>query len=361
MSSWDGLKFQRVCQLAMEDVNNKWVAFSPFITIRGRIQRGQQQGGVPDATFYLVNVDPALRQTLYKDSFRTKGEDPIQRQVSFWAGYSDTYFNDFLSQHSSSTSGSITDITPPPPGCAILFIGYLDYCRTYRQGTDWITEVHCWDGGIAANAAFSQGHWDTGTNVNTIIQKLAADFSEFNVSVTRQATVSSTQLIITPKAAAKMTPTTKPTTISGPAWKEILELIRDVPGVAISLDLNVIKVATWGEGFVTNNPVDLPPSNSKPIDGAFIIDDSQGIIGIPWSTSVNMQIETMLLTSVKLWDIVYVQTSKDYGNPAINGNHLVLSVEHNFTISQFEEGEARTVLILQMGNTPAASAANTNG
>lgn len=120
-----------------------WTLGSPF-TIRFNITAP----GTPTPTmadFFIYNLDEKLRNDIALDAFGApQNYDPLLRQISMIAGY-----NNFAGGQNS------------PPIIAPVFVGNVFWAYTYRQGPDWITQLHCADGLGAidvADKAWLKGH-----------------------------------------------------------------------------------------------------------------------------------------------------------------------------------------------------------
>ena len=105
-----------------------WTFGSPF-TIRFSITAT----GTPTPTmadFYIYNLDEKVRNDIALDAFGAPDNyNPLLRQITMIAGY-----NNFA-------GGQVS-----PPIIAPVFAGNVFWAYTYRQGPDWITQIHCADG-----------------------------------------------------------------------------------------------------------------------------------------------------------------------------------------------------------------------
>ena len=348
----------------MQDVGGNWIAIPPTIKVEFHITRGSQSSS-PDATFKLYNLSDATRQGIYKDPYLHLADgSPIRRGISFWAGYNDSWFNEYLTE---SSTASTPPVVPPPPGCALAFTGYIDFCRSYRQGPDWITEIHAWDGGPSIQFATTSRAYPAGTTYELMIANLCTDFSKYNQAVIAgtsygsftpaivgQPTSTGVIAVSTPDAitALKAKTLTKAMSINGSTWNAMLNLLKDVPSVQVVIEKGQLRFSTAQEGFINGQP-DGGIQAAAQNPAIVVIDDTVGIIGIPYLSSIRMEMECFLLTQVALRDRVFVKVSPNYGdNNSINGLRLVLMIEHYGTISPSAGGDARTYLNMQSGDQP---------
>ncbi len=118
-------KFNRVYELKIETNTGEVVTIKPPFTCEFSIMRNLLSS-TNTGSFVIKNLAPKTRAKLFKDQFDTTTFRPIQ----FFAGYDDG--------------------TSDNPILPMVFNGNIKKAYNFRQGTEFVTEIECFDGSPAS-------------------------------------------------------------------------------------------------------------------------------------------------------------------------------------------------------------------
>lgn len=272
-----GRKFRAI----LDGRSSQWTVELP-ITVRLKINAT----GTPtpnQAVFIFHNLPKQLRDDIVKDVW----EDLEYRRISFMAGYDN-------------------DVNLP-----VIFVGNIMQAYSYRQGTDWLTEVECVDGG-----------WGTAKgSIN----------ATFGVDATDQQ-IMRTVLLAMPNLTlghisnrVKLAERTRGLTVCGNAWDEFVEKI-------LPPDAQV---------FIRNEQVHLTRQDEfLPTDGGPTeISPDSGMIASPKRSQVQTIVTMEFEPRAQVGQKIAIKSEEPY-----SGDNKVYAVEHAGMISPTVNGELTTAL-----------------
>ena len=118
-------KFNCVYELRIETNTGEIVIIRPPFTLEFSVMRNLLSS-TNTASFVIKNLAPKTRAKIFKDQFDTT----TFRAIQFFAGYDDG--------------------TSDNPILPLVFNGNIKKAYNFRQGTDFITEIECFDGSLAS-------------------------------------------------------------------------------------------------------------------------------------------------------------------------------------------------------------------
>lgn len=272
-------KFNRVYELKVDVVDlqratplanvQRMVTIRLPLAIEFTISR-QNQSSSQTGSFRIMNLPEDTRDKIRKDMFQTSRF----RAIQFRAGY-------------SNSSGTFMPI---------VFNGTVNTAYSYRDGTDWITEIDAFDGGQQIATSTVALSLDAGqTSANTLITLSAL-----------MPGLPGTAIIGSFKTATK-----RGEVLLGNTWDFIQQKSN---GLAI-IDNGQVKALQYDEVIQAGLPV---------------INDDTGLIGLPKLTPTMMELKMVFEPNLTLSQIVSVQSSSQ---PKINKNWKIMGLTHTGKIS----------------------------
>jgi hypothetical protein len=276
------MKFGRTYDMVVQGESRRWTFGSPF-TLRFTTQAN----GTPTmntAEFFVYNLPENVRNDLLMDIY----QDPTLRTISFAAGY-------------------IREPTLP-----VVFVGNVFWAYSYRQGPDWITQIHCVDGGGALDVAdigTSLIGGQSGTTLGQIYRTLVQALPGLSIGL-----ISKTfDEVRDPRGVV----------LSGNPWEE---LVRRIIPVNAQLFVNKGKVYIILQDEYVPNP-----------GGITDITPDTGMVGSPRRQGA-MTIATMIFEPrLEIGQKVTLHSSAPYA-----GEKKLLSIRHYGEISEAECGNLLT-------------------
>lgn len=276
------MKFGRTFQMIVQGDTDTWT-FGPPFTLRFSVNAN----GTPTANtgdFFIYNLPEKVRNDILMDIY----QDPSFRKISFAAGYS------------------------REPNTPVIFVGNVYWAYSYRQGPDWITQIHCVDGGGAIDIANVEESFVSGTSLGQIYRTLCQAMVGVGAGVTDFLVSSSFDSIRDPRG----------TVVSGSPWEE---LMRRIIPVNAQLFINKGKIYIVLQNEYVANP-----------GGITEISADTGLIGSPRRQG-SMTIATMVFEPrLEIGQQVMLKSAYS------SGENKLLSVRHYGVISEAECGDLVT-------------------
>ena len=247
--------------------------------------------------FKIYNLKEETRRDLYHVWY--EADQAYRQSVNFFAGYQSQGNNQKL-----------------------LFSGYINVCRSYRSGPDWITEIEAFDGGMGNTVGM----------VSMTIPK-SPDGKP----------IDGAKLI-------KLLTGTMPFTQFGACGNFSINPVRAISLVGSSLDMIERIRGVGGQVYVDNGNMYALKDNEyivKPGMQGIEINSDQ-ILGSPMREGSVITVTTILEPSVYVGAVCKL-TSQDQD---YNGDWQIRGVQHRGTISAGVCGEAITTLNLWAGTAP---------
>lgn len=280
------MKFGRTWKMIIEGATEQWTFGMPF-TINFR----SSATGTPTANvahFQIYNLPEKVRNDLVKDSW----DDLAYRRMSFSAGY----------ESESQLS--------------VIFVGNVTWSYSYRQGPDWITTIDALDGNwgmtkgkincvVPGNASFTQ-----------ILRTIALALPNVKIGAISNS--------LKPATAGMGQRTVS---VVGNPWQALIDRIIPL-NAHISINKETLNILAQGEYI---------PSNG----GLTEITEEMGIIGSPQRQVALSTFTLVFEPRLEVHQKLSIQSSQPY-----SGDHSVLSIEHQGTISPVVSGDLTTSVTL---------------
>jgi hypothetical protein len=285
------VKLGRRCQLSVE-INpraegdrlegSNTLTIPQDITIEFEISR-QFLSSSQEATFRILNLSQETRDRLNKDAYAMNEF----RAIQFKAGYEDF----------------------PLP---IVFNGFVRHASSYRRGTEMVTEISCYDGGISMASGFTARTIAGGTSIQDLLKQLAQTLP---------------RIAGAPLIGEFPKTNLRGKVLMGNTWSIILQ----ESGNLATIDNGQVKILNLNEAIGAGIP---------------LIDASAGLLGSPRRTPTKLEFTMLFEPRLTIGQIVELQSST---NRLYNGTYKVTGFNHRGTISPVVSGECSSVVSLFFG------------
>lgn len=239
-------------------------------------------GSANTATFVIYNLAPETRKLLYKDPFNTK-----KRAVQFFAGYEDAESN----------------MIP------MLFNGFVKQAGSVRQGTEFRTEIVCYDGGFAMTEGQAKVSVSAGQKVGDVLKKLMQ-----NLPAIEGATV-------------------------GAGYDDVTKRGQVIFGNPV----DHLRMATRNRFFIDSNRAYVLADDEILPGDIGKIDATTGLIGTPKKNAQVLEVELIFEPRVTICQALELESITF---PEANGTFKVIEISHRGMISPQVAGEVITSLKL---------------
>ncbi len=291
------MKFGRKCKLSIEvnpvhagnidpavqfkeGSNN--IVIPPEFTVDFEITR-QYAAGSQEATFRVYNLGLKTRNLLQKDPYVINE----YRAIQFRAGYGQSL-----------------------PLC---FNGFVRSATSYRNGTDFITEISAYDGGLAMANGFTSQTFAQGTTVRDLLIGLAKSLPRIAGS---------------PIVGDFPGTNTRGKVLFGNTWQIILQ----ESGNLATIDNGQVKILNLHEAV--NAPIPVITSDS-------------GLLGSPRRTPTSLEFDMLFEPALTVAQLVQLSSRTQ---PLYNGIYKVAGFTHRGTISPVKAGDCQSSVLLFFGN-----------
>lgn len=261
------------------NTNRDLIIIEPNFTMNAEIERSTT-GSPNQANITIINLAENTRNQLYKDRYNTLEKWLIEIK----AGYEDL---------------------------KTIFIGYARQIQSYKQGTEWYTEIDAYDGLFDLQNSFVSQT----VSKNTPIQDMVK-----NVVNTMENTT----------LGAMGTPVQD----QGSSRGQVL----------FGWSKDVMKLLSNGQYFIDNNILHCL-ANGEVIGDQVIVLDSEQLLTTPKRRDTFLDVETLFLPEAQL-GITFQLKSKE---KMFNGQYACLGIKHSFRWSGADCGDSRTNLSLYYG------------
>lgn len=275
-------KFGRNYSLIVQNQNNVEIGIEPPFTCEFDVER-TSYGGANYANFKIYNLNEDTRSQIRRDITDVGN---LKRLV-FLGGYG----NDL----------------------SVCFAGDIQKAWSFRQGTDFFTNILCGDGGFAILNASANKSYRKGATNQAIVNDIVDSLKAFGVSVGAIGSISGS-----PQRGNSYSGNT----------------------------VDILRTLTSGGFFIDANKAYVL-SDTEALEGEVInIDSNSGLLGTPLR-------ENLLTTFDMLWDPrlfigqVVNLDSKTFKD--VNGEHKVISLKHRGIISESVAGNAITTVTCMPG------------
>lgn len=244
------------------------------------------QASTQTATFRILNLGLETRNLLQRDPFAT-GDF---RAIQFRAGYEDFPL-------------------------ALCFNGMVQKATSFRRGTELVTEITAYDGGLAAANGFTAKTIGSSMGIAELITELAKDLPR-----TRQD----------PIVGTFQKSTMRGTVLFGNTWSLIVQAANDELKLA-TIDNN--RLITLGREEALASAIPLITSES-------------GLLGTPRRTDTTLEFSMLFEPRMVLGQVLELQSRI---NEVYNGTYKVAGFTHRGVISPVVSGECITNVLLFVG------------
>lgn len=254
----------------------------PF-TIEFDINRNSL-GSVNTAKIRIYNLSPKNSNLILKNW----NDYDRRKLVTLYAGY-----------------GNVPGVTLP-----IIFTGNASQVQTVREGTNYITTIQAFDGGLA--------------------------FSTGDISITVPQDIQRASLI------SQMIQTLRPLGLTqgaiGKSFNDVIPAGSQFSGST----MDILTQLTGGQAFVDNGRVNcLAKQNGEVIKTPTvpIINSASGLLGTPMREQTHLNFDSLFEPSLVVGQQVFLQSLQQFN---YNTTYSVISLRHNGTISGAVCGDATT-------------------
>jgi hypothetical protein len=275
------MKFIRKCQLQVETLDGRTVTIPEQLTIEFDILRAHLASS-QQATFRIKNLSERTRGLIYHDPYQFD----VYRLVQFRAGFEGD------------------------PTLALAFSGRIMSAVSYRKGTEFITEIQAYDGGLD----MSNGH----VALPTVIGELSV--KDLLTQLAKELPRTSAPPIIgdfpdiMKRGAVRY----------GNTW----DLIFEYSGHLATIDNGQVKILNYDEAIDA---------------GLLVISPESGLLDSPRRGTYSLSFRTLFEPRLILGQIIVL---KSVTNPQFNRDYRVTSIHHTGTISPAVAGDCYTEIDL---------------
>lgn len=188
----------------------------------------------------------------------------------------------------------------------VIFVGNVTQAWSVREGSNYITQIECFDGGEAFATSDTSAEFPAGTSYNTIIGSLVKTLPN-----TKVGKISSFPGVV-PKGIS----------LSGCA----IDLINQISGNGLFIDLGVVHVLK--DKDTINEPI-------------YEISSDTGLLGTPIVEEQYLVFDILFEPNLKIGQQVKLNsiTNKTY-----NKEYKVVGIKHRGVISEVVCGDAKTTV-----------------
>lgn len=276
-------KWTRNYILRVQTGDGTYIEITPPLTLNFKVSRSTGSEA-NTAKLTIFNLAEKTRLRIYKDQYDIK----IYKGVELYAGY-----------------GTQRKTLP------LIFKGNIKRAYSHRQGTEYLTEIECYDGGFAILNGTTSRTFAGGTSDRQIITDLFKDL---------------------------------PGITKGAIGKFSGALPRGNAMSGSSAEL--LKTAADG-GFFIDCEKAYALKDNECISGPLAeISARTGLLGTPMREETKLTVETIFEPRLMLGQKVRL---KSLTESIYNGDYKVLGIEHSGTISESAGGECKTKATLYFG------------
>jgi hypothetical protein len=305
------LKLNREYLLDVETVTDSHIHIERPFTIEFSVSR-DNLAGASRASITVYNLSEGTRNQLFKDRY---DQQLIRRRaVQLSAGYEDQkQLAPEVTGPEQLTASQISSISMVLP---MIFNGELWSCYSMRQGTEFRTQMDCYDGGAAYRESFTsgtEGLAPAGISIGQFVGDLAKTLPGIS------------GVTVGPSFNAEAT--TRGLSVFG----NTVDIIRDLTGGHFFIDNGHAYILDDGEVI----PGDLP-----------VIDSSAGLLGSPVRSETNIEITMLFEPRLRVGQLI---TLKSTTAKFFNGDFKVVGLRHQGIISESVGGQCTTMATLFNG------------
>lgn len=299
------MKFGRLYSMSVQGASDTHRVDFP-LTVRFQT-RGSTTFSMGTGVFLVYNLTADVRNDIYKDIC----DVTAYRQVVFSAGY----------QSDSANPGAIN--------LPIIYQGNVLQAFSYRQGPDWITEIHALDGGFAVDNATINLSKPAPWNYNDALTDMVNALKPFGLKL---------GLI----GAFDFNNRTRGISFSGNVWDLISQSVSPLLGQAF-INKEVVYIVQQWEFIEDLGTLD-------------VINTETGMIGTPRVQDHIVTARLLFEPRIEFGQQISLETDDPNLDSRANGPYKVLEVRHRGTISGAFCETAETEVIMYNPEVALAAA-----
>jgi hypothetical protein len=234
------------------------------------------------ADIRIINLGKTLRELIYKDDIDQKN-DRFYRSIRFSAGYGNKQ--------------------------SLIFQGNIQFAYSERQGTEWYTTIHAYDGGFGMKYGNSNRSYASGTPITTVIKDLAKDMPSIKL-----------------KYLSPITDTVSKSVYSGNSW----DYIQD------------IWTSDYGYAYIDREEIFLTKQDEVIQGGIVNISSESGLLETPKKFDTQIEVKLLFEPTLRIGQLINLISEVT----ECNGKCKIVGMNHSGIISDAIAGEAITTLNL---------------
>lgn len=292
------MKNQRAFLMEVQGNSQSWTFQSP-LTLEANITRAAFNS-LADGVFRIYNLNEATRKDIYQDWYNLT--DGSYRQIKIFAGY-----RSWTTVYGPPNPAGLTNLKALPQ----IFQGNITKAYSQREGSNWVTTIHAWDGGFAT----VQGDANSSSMAGVT---LAEQFATLIAAMGSTVSVGFIDPTLT-------TVSLRGVSLVGSPWNKITQLANSIYASAF-IDLE--KVYIVANGNVIPNIV----------GGLSIISPATGLLDTPMKQNTQVSFDMIFEPRLKVGQQIILQSIETVNN----GTYTVVGIDHTGTISDAVGGDMRT-------------------
>jgi hypothetical protein len=280
-------KFGRNYSIQVKTSTDKLVTITPPFSVVMQIDRSLKGSSLSNASVTIYNLAQQTRNILYKDIYT----DQKYWQIIIKAGYGNNLYE--------------------------VFRGNIQQAYSYKEKTEWITKLDCFDGNYQVQNGFVNETIASGTSLSDIIPRVVS---------------------------------TMPNLISGLFGKPVQDADISVRGnVLVGNSYDEIQRLTGGNAFISGEKIHVLGDNEVLPGDVFFLGPDKLDVGTLFTTpkrrDTYLEVECLFAPEIEIGRIVQIESAF----PKYNGQYKVFGITHAVTFSQAQAGDAVTTLSLFIG------------
>lgn len=272
-------KFGRTYRLDVFTPSGKQITIEPPFTIRFNVTRNTL-ASANKASITIINLGPQTRNQIFKDRFSISEYWKIQLQ----AGYNNRLHN--------------------------IFTGNMYEGFSYKEKTEWITQLECFDGMDAIQNGFTSLTVNKETPKENYLRSIINDM---------------------PNVVAGLFGS--PAEGESPRGKSLIGQSSELLGQE-----------TGGEYFIDNETVNVL-GTGEVLPGSVVRLDPDNLLSTPRRREAFLDVQTLFEPQVQIGRIYEIESLE----PRYNGQYKIVGFNHNVEISGASSGKAISDLSLYFG------------
>jgi hypothetical protein len=292
------MKYLRTYEIQIFTPQGESITIQPPFSISCQIDR-HIMASTNKCSLSITNLGITNRNKIFKDRYNTTKYFPIIIR----AGYNSEAKPLFQFNALNALS---TNLFMLPT----IFKGNILEAYSYKQGTEWITQIEAQDGLYGVQNGFVSQTYASGTNQQNIFKDLI---------------------------------TSMPNMLIG-ALGSLTEGTNDRGKVMFGQSADLIYEESQGNYFIDNEKLNIL-NNDESLSGSVILLDSEQLKTTPRRRDAFLDCELLFSPELEVGRICELQSSY----PVYNGQYRIEGFSHNVIISEAECGEATTTVNLNAG------------